>query len=205
MADTITPDPTVQAAVNGDREAFGRLWDRHHGDVTRFIRSKVRDRVLTEDLTNETFYRALRAIKTWDRDGPGIENWLITIAHNLVRGHHRYLSRHPTSTLPVLYDRPAPDNVEYEAITRITALDVLRAISRLRGSYRSVMLLRFLDGLTRAETAAVMGRSVSAVSSLQELATRRLRMELDGARHLPRELERANRRAQRRSPAAHSA
>jgi RNA polymerase sigma-70 factor (ECF subfamily) len=199
MVDTITPDPTVQAAVNGDREAFGKLWDQHWRSVYRYILKRVMDRDLAEDLTSDTCYLALRAIHQFRTDGPPILAWLYTIARNRIGGHWGQVRRRPMSDRP-LTDRAGVENPEWEVITRDAALGVLRCIGGLRDNYRRVLLYRFLDGLDQHETAEAMGAGYVAVRNWQVLAVRQCRVELDPVRYLPREVERANGRRNRRSP-----
>jgi RNA polymerase sigma-70 factor, ECF subfamily len=83
------PEPVVTAAVNGDREAFGRLWTQHSGAVFRFVLNRVEDRNLAEDLTSYTFFLALRVIHRFNpADGRPILARLFTIARNRI-GEHR--------------------------------------------------------------------------------------------------------------------
>lgn len=174
MADTITPDPTVLAAVNGDREAFGRIWTQQRADVFRRVLANVHDHHLTEDITSETFTRALRSIGTLKTDGRPIQGWLVTISQNVTRNHYRDKRRHPTWDLPSP-DRSASDNPEKQVTDRDLALRVLRFVSWLPNRQREVMVLRFIDGFTYQEVADVLGCSVQAVYQSQYAAQREIR------------------------------
>src|ERR687893_71225 len=77
----------VSAAQRGDREAFGRLYGRYVGPVSRFLTSRVPDRALAEDLTSETFLRALRRIDSVHDQGRDVGAWFTTIARNLILDH----------------------------------------------------------------------------------------------------------------------
>jgi RNA polymerase sigma-70 factor (ECF subfamily) len=169
--------------------------------VYRYILKRVMDRDLAEDLTSDVCLLALRAIHRFnpeDRERP-ILAWLFTIAKNRIGEHRGRARRRPVD------DRPLPDlaalhNTEREVITRDAALNVLRCIGGLRDNYRRVLLYRFLDGLDQHETADAMGAGYVAVRNWQVLAVRQCRVELDPVRYLPREVERANGRRNRRSP-----
>jgi len=77
----------VTAAQTGDKDAYGRLYDRHVDAVFRFIWSRIKHKQLTEDLTSETFLRALRRIDSVSYQGRGVCAWFITIAGNLIKDH----------------------------------------------------------------------------------------------------------------------
>src|SRR5947209_9039991 len=99
----------VEAAQAGDREAFGQLYGRYVSGVSGFLGNRVRDRGLVEDLTSETFARALRRIDSVRDQGRDLGAWLTTIARNLVVDHTRS-SRYQRDTLTAqIADRVSPD------------------------------------------------------------------------------------------------
>jgi RNA polymerase sigma-70 factor (ECF subfamily) len=77
----------IEAAQSGDREAFGRLYSRYAPGVSRFVGSRLRDRDLAQDLTSETFARALRRIDSVSYQGRDAGAWFTTIARNLITDH----------------------------------------------------------------------------------------------------------------------
>ena len=83
----------IAAAQRGDREAFGRLYAEYAGMVSKFVAGKVPDLGLAEDLTNETFLRALRRLDSVSDQGRDVGAWFTTIARNLVLDHLKS-SRH---------------------------------------------------------------------------------------------------------------
>src|SRR4029450_11140113 len=70
-----------------DQDAFGQLYDRYVDVVFRFVLFRVGDRPLAEDLTSETFLRALRRISSVSYQGRDVGAWFVTIARNLVLDH----------------------------------------------------------------------------------------------------------------------
>src|SRR5699024_3674402 len=77
----------VHAAQAGDSAAFGQLYDRYVDTVFRYVLFRMSDRDLAEDVTSETFLRALRRISTVSYQGRDVGAWFITIARNLVFDH----------------------------------------------------------------------------------------------------------------------
>jgi RNA polymerase sigma factor (sigma-70 family) len=74
----------IVRAQNNDHEAFGELYEAYSESLFRYVRNRVADHFLAEDLTSEVFLRALRGISGFKWQGHGIDAWLITIARNLV-------------------------------------------------------------------------------------------------------------------------
>ncbi len=138
------------------------------------------DRALAEDLTSETFLRALRRIHSFSWQGKDIAAWFITIARNLVADHVKSARFRFEVTTADLRDADrsidAPDN---EVLDRERDDRLLCAIRGLRPSQAECLALRFLQGLTLAETARVLGRSEGAVKQLQLRAIRALRDVLE--------------------------
>lgn len=168
----------VHAAQDGDTEAFGRLFDRYHDVVFRFVLFRLNDRQAAEDLTQETFVRAYRRITSVSYQGRDIGAWFVTIARNLVLDHvkssrYRLESATPevADVAPTKSQGPGP---EQEVIAGATHAELLRCVARLGDDQQECITLRFLQGLSVAETAEIMGRNEGAVKALQHRAVRRL-------------------------------
>lgn len=146
----------VRAAQNGDRSAFALLYSQYVDMVFRYLLFRVGDRQLAEELTSEAFLRVLRRITTVRYQGRDIGAWLVTIARNLVVDHVK--SHHTQQTLS-----PLVSSVLLRSITQLGDDD-----------QRECIALRFLHGMSVADTAEVMNRDEEAVKTLQQRAVRAL-------------------------------
>ncbi len=79
----------VELARGGDTEAFGLLYDHYQPSVYRFLYYRTRSVALAEDLTSETFFRALRNMNSFRWQGRDLGAWLMTIARNLTTDHFK--------------------------------------------------------------------------------------------------------------------
>jgi RNA polymerase sigma-70 factor (ECF subfamily) len=165
----------VDLARDGDAEAFGALYDRYSPAVYRFVYYRVSTRTLAEDLTSETFFRALRSMATFQWQGKDFGAWLTTIARNLIVDHFKSSrTRLETSTDDFSDQRETSDSPEEEVLAALTS-DVLReAMAKLPAEQHECIVLRFLNGYTIAETAQSLGRSEGAIKQLQLRAVRNL-------------------------------
>jgi|1186.fasta_scaffold125269_2 RNA polymerase sigma-70 factor (ECF subfamily) len=165
----------VELARAGDGEAFGQLYDHYQGSVYRFIFYRTRSQTLAEDLTSETFLRALRnmgGFRWQDRD---FGAWLMTIARNLCTDHFkagRTRLELPTDDMRV-HDAATegPEDAVLSGLTNEVLLDGLRQLS---DEQRDCLIMRFLQGLSIAETAEILHRSEGAIKQLQLRGVRNL-------------------------------
>ncbi|MGN6607705.1 MAG: RNA polymerase sigma factor [Jatrophihabitans sp.] len=97
----------VHAAAAGDSAAFGRLYEEYAGEIHRFVRRRTISAELAEDLTQDTFVRALRAIGTVTDQGRPVAAWLVTIARNLILDHAKS-ARTAARCSPTRPSRTAP-------------------------------------------------------------------------------------------------
>lgn len=171
----------VDLAKDGDAEAFGQLYDHYVTGVFRFIYYRVGSRQLAEDLTSETFVRGLRAIQRFTWQGKDFGAWLTTIARNLVTDHFKSSRARleiVSETIPEGTTHAA--SPEQEVLALISNEMLFDAVNGLPPEQRDCILMRFIQGLSIAQTAAALGRSEGAIKQLQLRAVRSLAKTVPG-------------------------
>ena len=167
----------VRQVQAGDRDAFGTLYEMYVDVVFRYCLFRTGNREVAEDLTSETFLRALRRISSVSYQGRDIGAWFVTIARNLV------LDRAKSAGFirEKLYDGPehlpaqrTPDEPAEGAVASELAVKLREALPALSRNQRECIELRFFGQLSVAETATVMHRNEGSVKALQHRAIRRL-------------------------------
>ena len=165
----------MRRAQEGDAEAFGELYDHYVTMVHRYVYHRVGDRATAEDVTSETFVRALRRIDSLSYQGRDVGAWLITIARNLVVDHvksSRY--RLEVTTADMRDADRATDGPEDAVLQHLTNQQLLQCIRQLGSEQQECIVLRFLHGFSVSETAEIMGKKEGAIKALQHRAVRRL-------------------------------
>ncbi len=169
----------VARAQGGDAEAFGLIYDRYLETIYRFVYFRVGNRQLAEDLTADTFLRALNHIGGFTWQGRDLRAWLVTIARNRVADHFksgRY--RLEVSAGDVLdtdrEDGTPEGSPEVAVVDHLTNVTLLGAVKQLNAEQQECIVLRFLQGFSVAETAETMGKTQGAIKALQYRATRSL-------------------------------
>ncbi|WP_433214104.1 sigma-70 family RNA polymerase sigma factor [Dactylosporangium sp. CS-047395] len=169
----------IERAQAGDGAAFGLLYDRYFDTVFRFVYFRVGNRQLAEDLTADTFLRALKRIGSFTWQGRDLGAWLVTIARNLVADHFKSGRYRLEVTTGDVLDADRPDrgpegSPEAAVIDHITNVDLLKAVKQLNPEQQECIVLRFLHGFSVAETAQTMNKNEGAIKALQYRAVRAL-------------------------------
>ncbi|MCW2700041.1 MAG: polymerase, sigma-24 subunit, subfamily [Blastococcus sp.] len=165
----------VRRAQEGDAEAFGELYDHYVTLVHRYAYHRVGDRATAEDVTSETFVRALRRIDSLSFQGRDVGAWLVTIARNIIRDQvksSRY--RLEVATADMRDADRATDGPEDAVVQKLTNEQLLACVKQLGSEQQECIALRFLQGMSVSETAEIMGKKEGAIKALQHRAVRRL-------------------------------
>ncbi len=167
----------VEAAKDGDPEAFGALFDHFYGPVYRYVASRVGRPSDAEDLAQLVFVKALEAIPRYESRGVPFGGWLFRLARNVVIDHVRTRREHVT--LDIIVQQSAEDDGPDELAALRQDMDsVAFALRRLTPEQREAIQLRFFAGLSAKEAAIAMGRQEGTVRGLQFRAIAALRREL---------------------------
>ncbi|WP_341926291.1 sigma-70 family RNA polymerase sigma factor [Nocardioides psychrotolerans] len=174
----------VELARKGDADAFGLLYDHYQSSVYRFLFYRTRSSTLAEDLTSETFFRALRSMTNFRWQGKDFGAWLMTIARNLATDHFKAgRTRLELTTEDMGAHDDTTEGPEMAVLAGLTNEILLKALTELPEEQRDCLVMRFLQGMSIAETAAVLGRSDGAVKQLQLRGVRNLaKLMPDGIR-----------------------
>lgn len=170
-------EQALAESAKRDPEAFGVLYDVHFDRIYAYIYRKTGDRQVAEDLTADTFMKALAHIQSYHYTGQPFVAWLYRIASNLVTDHYR--AHRPVATLDEglqLASREA--GPEEAALAWDDQQTVARAIQTLSADQQDVVLLRFSGGLRLKEIAQVIGKTEGAVKALMFRALGSLRGKL---------------------------
>jgi RNA polymerase sigma-70 factor (ECF subfamily) len=184
---TLTDQEVVLLARGGQERAYRELVRRYERPIFSLLYRMVRDRELAEDLSQETFVKALKAIESY-RPEYKFSSWLFKIANNAAIDH---LRRRELDTLSLEGSPHAvtPDAMEATALQigdrAENPLDIVeakelggeieRAIAQLRPEYRACILLRHVDGRAYEEIAEMLDLPLGTVKTYIHRARNELR------------------------------
>ncbi len=169
-------------SLAGRRDAFAEIMRRHEEPIYRMVMAYVGRREDALDLVQECFIAAFRALGRYDQARP-LRAWLSRIAINKCRDWARRRAVRRV-LFPVSLDQSGVDVVDSSPSTEVEAagrqeLELVRAaIAVLPRNLKEPLVLHAIEGLSQAETAAVLNISEKAV----ETRIYRARKRLDGLR-----------------------
>ena len=175
-------DELVERAVTGDVEAFADLFELTIASVYRYLYGRSGDATLAEDLAQDAYLRAMRAIKTSFKGGSTeFLAWMIRIARNRFLDHvksGRVRWEVVVEETPITFAKADP---EREALDIVSSADLRKALRLLTDDQQEIVFLRFFQGLQISEVAEITSRTEGAVKALQFRALRALQrvLELD--------------------------
>ena len=132
---------------------------RQYADIVyRYLYSLTRKEDLAEELTQETFFQAVRSIHRFDKSAK-LSTWLCAIAKNVYRSWQR--KNPPTQELPAegqKQPQSAP-SAESDVLGRLEQMELVKKLHRLPEPYKEVLYLRIYGALSFRDIGAVMGKS----------------------------------------------
>lgn len=168
----------VKRAVQGDQDAFARLYESHFDRIYRYVVLKIGNMAEAEDMAQQVFIKAYESMGSYRWQGIPFSAWLFRIAHNQMVDFVRKESKKHTvpfdESLPVLSN----SDPEHDAEVKIEMEKVVLASRKLTRAQREVINLRFAGGLSIAEAAKTMRKSEGAIKALQHSAILALRKTL---------------------------
>ena len=165
-------------AARRDPAQFDALYRKYLAQVYAYALYELADHHAAEDATERTFLRALAALPRFREQARVDEHpeastfrvWLFRIARNVVANERRARRRQPASSLDAALgaglELTDAADLEADAVVRDEAAAALRSVRALPDDRRRAVLLRFVDEMTTAEIAGVLGRSEGAVRVL---------------------------------------
>lgn len=179
-------DRALVDAARRDPTRFDALYRKYLAQVYSYAYYELGDHHEAEDATERTFLAALTALPRFEEravpaDGEGASTfrvWLFQIARNAVANRRRARRRHPEAPLEAAAIVPDPMDVEGRAAAREEAAAAWAAVGRLPADRRQALVLRFVDEMSTAEIAGVLGRSEGAVRVLIHRALRSVARDL---------------------------
>jgi len=176
LPDLPDEDRLLARARRGDRRAIGEIYERYFDAIYQFIRWRVDDPAVAEDLTSEVFIKLLSALQSSAAPADSLRGWLFRVARNSLYDH--YQRPVPTTSLDEALPLAADADTEAQFIRATEVERVQHALRTLAVDQQEVLILRFGQMLNLEATADSMGKSVSAIKSLQFRAINSLRRAL---------------------------
>lgn len=180
LPDPAPDDPLLARIRRGDREAVIETYERYFAPLYQYVRFKVGDATLAEDIVSEVFVTLIESLGTRSAPRAHLRGWLFRVARSHISNylgerHHPSIADMPIDELEDWMPAPPDSNPDQHTLDLFDLQRVRHALRMLADDHQEVLVLRFGQRLSLKETADIMGKSVSAVKSLQFRAMTTLR------------------------------
>ena len=165
----------VARATDGDFEAYGELYGTYLNRIYRYVFYQVKDKMTAEDIVEEVFVKAWKAIGSCKGKEQTFLPWLYTIAHNHVIDNFRSKKKELPMEIETITE---VSDHKLEIEIKLEHQQLLNIIADLPENQRQVIILKFIDGLSNREIEQVMQKTPGAVRILQMRALAALRQRL---------------------------
>ena len=170
-------DPAPIGLRDLDQKALGKVYDQYFSEIYRYVLYRIGDATLSEDIASDVFVRLLEAVQNGNPPQTNLKGWLIGTASHAVTDHlrrkYRRLEEEISDSMP---DRGP--SIAAEVDKREENRMVNDAYAQLTPEQQHVLALRFGQGYSLEETAALMNKNVNAVKALQFRALAALQREV---------------------------
>jgi RNA polymerase sigma-70 factor (ECF subfamily) len=175
-------DLLIDRAVNGSADDFGRLYDLHVERVYRHIYYRVGNTGDAEDLTQQVFLKAWKAIGKYKKTASPFLAWLMRISHNLVIDFYR--SKKDTAFIEneLLPADKAPGPQQL-AEKQYEQERLRKVIMKLPEEQQQVILMSFIEGFNHREIAAALGKKEGNIRVMIHRALKKMRKIMDTEKH----------------------
>ena len=168
-------EPTlIRHAMHGDVAAWEPLMREHQDAVFRLCYLLLGDPDDAEDVAQETFLRAWKHLKGFDRTRP-LRPWLLSIASNLASNRRRSAGRYFAALVRGFRDEPTSIRIEDKSAEKMEANELWHAVQRLPAADQRIIYLRYFLDLPVDETAQVLQVAEGTVKSRLSRAVEKLR------------------------------
>mgnify|MGYP001570472101 CR=1 FL=1 len=170
-------DSLVLLAQEGDKDAFGKIYDHFFDQIYRYVFFRVNaDEV--DDIVESVFIKAWVNLDKYEKRDFSFSSWLYKIAHNATIDHHRSHRKieQIDENLKDESEEGAPQKLAEQGIM---SAKVREAVNELKDPYKQVVSLKFLNGLSNAEIAEILGEREGNIRVLQFRALKELKKRLE--------------------------
>jgi RNA polymerase sigma-70 factor (ECF subfamily) len=144
----------IERAQEGDKDAYGQIYTLFYKRIFRFCKFNTRDGNIAQDICQETFLKAWKALPNFSQKGGSLQAFLFKIARNLIID----LSRKKKEVALENYDRADPKQDLGERIEKQEDVERVRsALSWLEEEDRQIIVLRYFEDMTTYEVAKIVG------------------------------------------------
>ncbi len=176
---SLTDNDLINRAQNGDVDAMGELYDRHQAKIFKYVRARIYNHQMAQDLTGEIFLKMVANIQSFRQMGLPFTAWLYRIAHNHLINAIQQDKTDLNLPISLAMNNSRPlDNPAVLVEEKLQFNEIAIALEKIDPIQGEVIILRFLAGLSLQETADSLDKTVASIKATQYRGLRALQVAL---------------------------
>lgn len=172
----INEQEIIKACQNGELAQFGQLYDAYIKKIYDFIYYKTTHKETAEDLTSQTFFKALEKIKTFSPERGNFSSWIYQIARNTVIDHYR--TKKEAIDIEDVWDLAGREDIERDLDLKGKLEKIEKYLGTLKHEQREIIIMRVWQDLSYQEIAAILCKSEASCKMVFSRAIIALRKEM---------------------------
>lgn len=173
----MTDETLIELALDGNDQALRELHDRYITQIFRYAYTQTGDYYRAEEVTQDIMYKMARNLADFKGDS-SFRTWLFTISRRTIIDYYRKQKKHQNSVSmtdeQMAHIPEGKKSVEDQVISKDRSNALLERMQQLPVNDRTVLHLRYIEGLSIIETAKAMSKTTMAIKSLQTRAKAKL-------------------------------
>lgn len=171
-----TDDRLLRRASAGDKQAVSEIYQRYFEPLYHFLRLRVADSQTAEDLTSSVFEKLIDTLRRGKGPQQHLRGWLFKVARSALYDYYGQTAAQPPDESLEDWHTLETDDAPETQVIRLLDIETIRsALGMLSPDQLDVLLLRFDQQLSLQETAAITGKNLNTVKTLQLRALQKLR------------------------------
>ena len=169
----------MNSGTNRAQASFQEVYEAHFDAIFRYVLHRVASVAEAEDLTSQTFFKAMNAFGRFRWNHGSVSAWLYRIANNELAGHFRRAGRHAASSVSAVNGvRQELDSAERSLMRNELFRSVNQALRALRPEEQALIALRYFEQKPFGEIAEILGKRPGALTMRTRRVLRKLKDEL---------------------------
>jgi len=181
MKDVVWTAKAHEHIWDNQLQVFEQMYTENMARVYQFVKYRVGDKEIAEDLTSSIFEQALKRLNQYDKDRGAFSAWLYSIARRIVANHFRTLNRRPVTVELIeneLHLESPDSDPEETLIQKRRWSSINRIISNLPEREQDIIALKFGSGFSNREISNILRLSESNVGTIIHRAIQKIREEI---------------------------
>ncbi len=155
-------DNILVARTREDLQNFSEIYEKYVNKIFRYFATRTADKQLAEDLTSDTFFKALNNFDKYKNDLGTFSSWLFRIGHNLMIDYFR---KKKTDPLEDFDQMPSKEKLEEETHVKLIAEEIYKLLADFDKEEKEIFLLKITSQLKFKEIAEITGKSENTIKT----------------------------------------